>query len=133
VVFDNSLVGSGGARSRPRPEPLVGPAEVLTESGLRPGRTRASGAVQGDRPTRAVNQTDGRYHDKDACCPSLFLLANTAFCEPHLLLNASNVDRIQKLARSDQWAANVVHTLTEAVNNWPASHEFLRPNCAELY
>jgi len=52
----------------------------------------------------------------------VFLLIIPAFCEPHLLLNASEIDRIQKLARSEPWAANIVHTLTEAANDWPVSH-----------
>jgi hypothetical protein len=46
----------------------------------------------------------------------------TAFGEPRLLLNRVDVDRIQKLAQSERWAADVVHKLIEFADDWPASH-----------
>jgi hypothetical protein len=50
------------------------------------------------------------------------LLALPAFAEPRLLLAPRDLDRIQKLAHDQPWAAKVVGDLIRSCDEWPAQH-----------
>ena len=52
----------------------------------------------------------------------LFLLAVPALCEPHLLFNAADLERIRKVAAAEPWAAKVVAGLLREADEWPARH-----------
>lgn len=53
---------------------------------------------------------------------SLALLAAPLFCQPNLLLNSGDLDRIRKLAAAQPWAATAVRELVSAAERWPADH-----------
>jgi oligo-alginate lyase len=50
------------------------------------------------------------------------LLALPAFCQPRLLLNSTDLDRIKNLAATEPWAATVVAALVREAGDWPARH-----------
>ena len=52
----------------------------------------------------------------------VFLLALPCLAEPRLLLAPRDIDRIQKVAKEQPWAAQVVRSLTSFADEWPAQH-----------
>jgi hypothetical protein len=52
----------------------------------------------------------------------LFLLAVPAFCEPRLLFNSADLERIKNVAAAEPWAAKVVAGLVREADEWPARH-----------
>jgi hypothetical protein len=50
------------------------------------------------------------------------LCALPAFAEPRLLLGPADLDRIQKLAHDQAWAAKVIADLVRFADDWPAQH-----------
>ncbi len=63
VIFDNSQVGSGGAGALARgPTPWSGLVKLLLNLRFASqSRTRASGAVQADRPKAVVKDDPGQH------------------------------------------------------------------------
>jgi hypothetical protein len=52
-----------------------------------------------------------------------FLWALPVFCQPRLLLDARDFERIRKLAATHPWAATVLGELRRRADNWPSDHE----------
>jgi hypothetical protein len=52
----------------------------------------------------------------------VLFLAVPAFCESRLPLNSGDVQRIQRLAKFETWAAQTIRQLTDAAGAWPESH-----------
>ncbi len=58
----------------------------------------------------------------DPVRPAIFFLALPLLAQPRLLLSQSDIDRIKATAAAQPWAREVVDTLIQRAERWPASH-----------